>query len=186
MNRLLILFNLAKLKKRFTKQQAKFPREPPVVYAMKLKLRPVTSIVLLAIGLISFVLVLMVPQKAIVERLETPDSCGSQLHAKSFARTELLFGLSKPNHTVITEREFQHFIDQNVTPLFPEGLTLLSATGQFKNDHEVVKEGAKLLLLLYPVNPESHRNVEQIRQAYKTTFQQESVLRVDDRSCVSF
>ena len=155
---------------------------------MKLKLRPVTHASLLTLGLISFVAVLTFPaQKAIVERLKTPDVCESQLHAKSFARTELLFGLSKPNHAAITEGEFQHFIDQNVTPLFPEGLTLLSATGQFKNDHEVVvKEGAKLLLLLYPVNPENHRNVERIRQAYKTMFQQESVLRVDDRSCVSF
>jgi hypothetical protein len=160
----------------------------PGDFVMKLKLRFVNYAILLTLGLISFVVVLTFPaQKAIVKRLETADVCESQLHAKSFARTELLFGLSKPNRAVITEGEFQHFIDQKVTPLFPEGLTLLSATGQFKNDHDVViKEDAKLLLLLYPVNPKSHRNVEQIRQAYKTMFQQESVLRVDDRSCVSF
>lgn len=159
-----------------------------VVCVMKIKLHPVALSILFAIGLLlslTFFVPTVPVQEAIIER---PDElCENQLHEKSFVRTELLFGLSKPNNGVIAEAEFQHFVDQKVTPLFPDGLTMFSATGQFRDNHEaVVKEGSKLLLLLYPVNPTSHRNVEQIRQAYKTMFQQESVLRVDHRSCVSF
>ncbi|MER3434625.1 MAG: DUF3574 domain-containing protein [Leptolyngbya sp. ERB_1_1] len=155
---------------------------------MKLKLRPVVPSLLLMMGLtLSFVVFTVPAQKAIVSQSDAQTFCEHQLHAKSFARTELLFGLSKPDKTVITESEFQHFIDQKVTPLFPDGLTLFGAAGQYKNDDEaVVKEGSKLLLLLYAANNESYRKIERIRQAYKTMFQQESVLRVDSRSCVSF
>lgn len=95
--------------------------------------------------------------------------------------------MSKPNNTVITEVEFQHFVDQEVTPRFPDGLTILSAIGQFKTANQaIIKEKSKLLLLLYPFNLDSDRKIEQIRQTYQKTFQQQSVLRLDARSCISF
>lgn len=113
--------------------------------------------------------------------------CHTQIQGESFAKTELLFGMSKPNNTVITESEFQHFVDQEVTPRFPDGLTVLSAIGQFKTtNQDIIKEKSKLLLLLYPFNRDSDRKIEQIRQAYQKIFQQQSVLRLDARSCVSF
>jgi Protein of unknown function (DUF3574) len=157
---------------------------------MKIKPRFIALGILFALGLVASIVfvVLTVPaQQAIVAHMNMQQFCESQRYDNSFAQTELLFGLSKPGNTVITEAEFQTFIDQEVTPLFPDGLTLLSGTGQFRNDQQVVvKEGAKLLLLLYPASYENSKDIEQIRQAYKTRFQQESVLRVDDQTCVSF
>lgn len=118
---------------------------------------------------------------------EPSSFCQAQLHGHQVARTELVFGLSKSNGAIITEKEFQRFIDQEVTPLFPNGLTLLTASGQFKDSNaKVIKEESKLLMLLYPFDGESNRRIEQIRAAYRSTFQQESVLRTDARSCVSF
>lgn len=102
-------------------------------------------------------------------------------------RTELFFGLSRSNGPDVTEEEFQHFVDTEVTPRFPDGLTLLTGRGQFKGSTgTIIQEGSKVLILLYPFNQKSNRAVEQIREAYKDTFQQESVLRVDGQSCVSF
>lgn len=44
-----------------------------------------------------------------------------------------------------------------------------------------------MLILLYPLDDkEANSEIEQIREAYKDAFQQESVLRVDDYSRVSF
>jgi hypothetical protein len=45
-----------------------------------------------------------------------------------FVRTELFFGLSRPGGR-ITERQFERFVDAEVTPRFPDGLTLLSGRG---------------------------------------------------------
>lgn len=106
---------------------------------------------------------------------------------KSFTRTELFFGLSKPDRSEVSSAEFQQFVDRVVTPLFPDGLTITATKGQYRNSQgKLVTERSQLLTLLYPMNAESNQKVNQIREAYKQAFQQESVLRAEGRSCVSF
>jgi hypothetical protein len=105
-----------------------------------------------------------------------------------WARTELFFGTSRPDGTIVTDEKFKRFLDQEVTPRFPDGLTLLTGTGQFKNAAGVIiQEKSKVLILLYPLEDTGASNrIEMIREAYKHAFQQESVLRVDSRAGVSF
>jgi hypothetical protein len=83
----------------------------------------------------------------------------------------------------VLEEEFRAFIDDEVTPRFPDGLTLLKGDGQFRgSDGVIVKEQSFVLVLLYPSDSyaESSRRIERIRRLYVKRFQQESVLRVDD------
>lgn len=113
--------------------------------------------------------------------------CEQLIDGEIFARTELLFGLSRSNAPDITEEEFQGFIDLQVTPRFPEGLTLLAGDGQFQDSAgNIIQEGSKLLILLYPFSKARSALVDEVRAEYKSAFQQESVLRVDEHSCVSF
>lgn len=113
--------------------------------------------------------------------------CTRVLKNELFARTELLFGLSRSGGPDVTEDEFKQFLDTKVTPRFPDGLTLLSGDGQFRDSSgTIVEEGSKMLILLYPFSRASSKLVEEIRSDYKEYFQQESVLRIDDLSCVSF
>jgi Protein of unknown function (DUF3574) len=113
--------------------------------------------------------------------------CEKVIRGEIFARTELLFGLSRSGGPDITEAEFQGFIDVKVTPRFPEGLTLLAGNGQFRDSAgNIIQEGSKLLILLYPFSKDSSALVDEVRNDYKGQFQQESVLRVDEFSCVSF
>jgi Protein of unknown function (DUF3574) len=118
----------------------------------------------------------------------SPLRCKALGPGESFARTELYFGLSKANGTIISDAEFGTFIDQEVTPRFPDGLTLLSGSGQFKNAKGViVREPSRILILFYPLGgSENAQKLEAIRSAYKTTFQQESVLRADALACIAF
>ncbi len=113
--------------------------------------------------------------------------CGQNSPGQVWQRTELLFGLSGPAFKPITPEQFQAFLDQEVTPRFPKGLTLISAYGQYQNAAgSILVEDARVLVLLYPANPQSHQAIEAIRQAYQTQFAQESVLRVDSPACVVF
>jgi Protein of unknown function (DUF3574) len=106
---------------------------------------------------------------------------------KPVARTELFFGLTRPDGSTVSTHDFQRFVDQQVTPRFPAGLTLLGGNGQFRDTNGItIKEGSKLLILLYPYDRDNSRAIESIRTAYMTTFRQESVLRVDGSACVSF
>jgi hypothetical protein len=111
--------------------------------------------------------------------------------AELFQRTELFFGSARPDGSVVTEAQFQQFLDREITPRFPDGLTLLTGLGQFRGANGVIaRERSMLLILLYPQEAagSSSAKIEQIRTAYKRAFQQESVLRADDRlaQCVSF
>ncbi len=107
--------------------------------------------------------------------------------AESWARTELYFGLSRPDGSVISDAEFQGFVDDEVTPRFPDGLTLLAGAGQWRGDDgAIVKEESRVLVLLHPETPEVEAELEAVRGAYIEQFAQESVLRVDGASCVSF
>ncbi len=113
--------------------------------------------------------------------------CEKTLHGQIFARTELYFGLSRADGPNVSEAEFQRFLDTVVTPRFPDGLTLLSGSGQFRGASGAVqKEPSKLLIVFYPWEPSRQKAIERIRAVYKATFDQEAVLRVDDVSCVSF
>ena len=65
---------------------------------------------------------------------------------------------------------------------------MLEADGQFKDSTgEIIEEGSRVLVLLYPPGePALSKEIEEIREEYKYQFDQESVLRVDEASCVSF
>ena len=94
----------------------------------------------------------------------------------------MFFGTAKPDG-VVTDEEFFAFLDQEITPRFPDGLTLLKGDGQFRGESGViVKEDSFVLILLYPLEDfrDSNRKINAIRRLYRTQFQQESVLRVDD------
>jgi hypothetical protein len=110
----------------------------------------------------------------------------------AFLRTELYFGSNRPNNQPpVTADEFQTFLNEVITPLFPDGLTLLTGLGQFKGSSGVVeRERSMVLILLYPVETAraSGKNIETIRAAYEKKFDQESVLRADQPlpECVSF
>ena len=105
-----------------------------------------------------------------------------------FARTELYFGTDKPGPDV-SDAEFRRFVRQQVSPRFPDGLTLLEGVGQYRDSHgRIVRERSKVIVLLYPVSDRetSHRSIEAIRAAYEKAYQQESVLRADSLELVSF
>lgn len=111
--------------------------------------------------------------------------------AEPWIRTELFFGMSRPDGGKISGSEWESFLDTEITPRFPEGLTVLSGSGQWQDENQqIVEEPSKLLILLYPREaiPESHKDIEEIRAAYEQRFQQDSVLRADDDRpvCTSF
>ena len=105
--------------------------------------------------------------------------------AHRFIRTELFFGTATPDEPVSDER-FRAFLDAEVTPRFPDGLTVLNASGQWRAAGGVTKEQARILVIWHDRFPSRDADIEAIRSAYKQRFDQESVLRIDSVSCVSF
>jgi hypothetical protein len=101
----------------------------------------------------------------------------------AWVRSELYFG-------AVSDEEWEGFLDNEVTPRFPDGLTVLEGYGQWRNSAgEITEEDSIVLIIFYPLDgaAEASANLEEIRTEYKEQFDQESVLRVDDLPvCVSF
>lgn len=102
-------------------------------------------------------------------------------------RLELLFGMGKPDGSTISDADWTAFLDAEVTPRFPDGLTVLSGYGQWRGDSgKLTREASRVLLVWYKPAPDTEHKIEAIRAAYRERFSQDSVMRVDSRSCVSF
>jgi hypothetical protein len=129
---------------------------------------------------------------AAVRAVTQSGACRQQgVGAAPFVRTELFFGARKPDGSEVSETEWDDFLDNVITPEFPDGLTVLTGKGQFRgSDGIAIEEKGTVLILLYPrrARKESSKKIEKIRTAYRREFRQQSVLRVDYPApvCVSF
>jgi hypothetical protein len=84
-------------------------------------------------------------------------------HSEPMARLELIFGGNSPKGPIGT------------------------GYGQWRGRRgKISKEQSRILLILYQPNATSEARIEAIRSAYKTHFRQDSVMRIDGSSCVSF
>jgi hypothetical protein len=120
------------------------------------------------------------------------DLCPDELYgpgSEAWVRGELYFGTTKDDGTAYGPEEFETFLDNEITPRFPDGLTLLTGLGQWKGQKGIIQERSQLLIILYPADSaaESSAKLEEIRDLYEQQFHQESVLRADAYPvCTSF
>jgi hypothetical protein len=106
--------------------------------------------------------------------------------ARRMPRAELIFGFSRRDQPEVTDAEWLLFLDGEITPRFPDGLTVLDAYGQWRRpDGQITKEKSRMLLIWADI-PGAEERLEAIRSAWKSRFAQDSVLRVDGSDCVRF
>src|SRR4026209_2991107 len=100
-------------------------------------------------------------------------------------RTTLSFGLSRPKGSV-SELEWQIFMRDEVTRRFPDGLTVWQAEGQWQTAAgSIDREQSKGLLLVHGDSAAARQAVQAVIQAYRKTFDQQSVLWESSRVCVA-
>lgn len=105
---------------------------------------------------------------------------------KAAIQEQIYFGTEKPGGFVSAE-EWTHFLDEVVTPKFPEGFTVLPAAGQWRsNTGAIVKEPSYLLSIVHADTVAADATVKALIDSYRTQFQQEAVLRVRSNTCISF
>lgn len=98
----------------------------------------------------------------------------------------LYFGTDSPGGAVGPE-EWKLFLDREVTPRFPQGLTTWDAKGQWRNAGGVIQpETSHILHIVHPDAPDSETSLRALIDVYKAKFRQESVLRVRSEVCASF
>lgn len=109
---------------------------------------------------------------------------------QGWVRTELYFGLGyadQPQHGV-SEVQWRAFLDAEVTPRFPAGLSVLDVYGQWLDPGAAQPERlrSKLIVLLHEDTPAARAAIDAVRSAWKQKTGDQSVLRVTQPADVSF
>ena len=102
--------------------------------------------------------------------------------------TDLYFGQSKPNGSMVTEAEWDHFKETQIARVFKNGSTITQATGSWYDpvSHQLISEPAYVVSYLHKRSPLISKQIDSLRNIYKSMFQQQSVLRVDKKLKASF
>jgi hypothetical protein len=102
---------------------------------------------------------------------------------KSWVVADLLFGRSH-----VSETSWAGFLATEVTPRFPDGLTVIDAKGQWRapGQDTVAKERSKEVTIAMPPSDENNARLQAIIEAYKARFKQRSVGLIVRPACVSF
>jgi hypothetical protein len=101
---------------------------------------------------------------------------------------ELIFGLSIGGRIEVSETQWMLFVDHEITPRFPDGLTVFDAAGQWRDQtsNKITRESSKIVLIVLPGNAEDVPRLNEIAETYKRSFGQQSVGIILRPACVSF
>ena len=109
--------------------------------------------------------------------------CGAS--SKPQIRTMLFFGRLRPKGAV-SELEWQIFLRDEVTPRFPEGLTVWDAQGQWRAPSgSIDQEQSKVLLVVHADTPQARQSIQDVIAAYRKAFEQQAVLWETARVCIA-
>jgi hypothetical protein len=102
---------------------------------------------------------------------------------KPWMVAELLFGRNQ-----VSDPAWDRFLAAEVTPRFPDGLTVYDARGQWRNpaSKKISRERTKVVMIAMPPGADNNARLQAIIEAFKTRFKQQSVGLIIRPSCVSF
>ncbi len=104
---------------------------------------------------------------------------------QSQMRTAQLF-LDAKAPARLNDADLRRFVQQEVTPRFPDGVTVVDGGGKWKGaENRMIRDAAKVVLIVLPARGDPQPRVEAIRAAYRTRFKQDSVVVMPPPACVA-
>ncbi|KRG43421.1 hypothetical protein ARC78_07300 [Stenotrophomonas pictorum JCM 9942] len=113
------------------------------------------------------------------------DDAARPAAASGWVRSELYFGVGEESGNsareqtdMVSEAQWRVFLDKEVTPRFPDGLTVFDAYGQwlFRGAPEPNRLRTKVLVVLHEDTAQRRDDIEAIRLAWKQATRHQSVL----------
>ena len=101
---------------------------------------------------------------------------------------ELFFGRNIGGRLGVGDEAWRQFLATEVTPRFPDGVTVVDAAGQWRDRARgvIVLEPSKVMIVVLPDDAASQARLDAIVDAYKRRFRQQSVGVVSLPACVGF
>jgi hypothetical protein len=113
---------------------------------------------------------------------------------RGWLETRLYFGLGPADDPGkgYSKTQWRDFLDHEVTPRFPSGLSVVDVYGQWQGQQQAgaarppSRIRSKMLIIDHPSTAEDATKLEAIRTAWKTRTHEHSVLEVTEAADVSF
>src|SRR5690349_6029143 len=97
---------------------------------------------------------------------------------QAMIRDTLYFGRNRPDGGMIRKAEWRGFLNDFVTPRFPNGLTVTGATGQWRGaSGRIEREPSEVVTVLHSSDSAAREKIAEIVAEYRQRFHQEAVLR---------
>ena len=101
-------------------------------------------------------------------------------------RTAQLFLGRQAAGAPIAAWDLQRFVEQEITPRFPDGVTVVDGGDQWKgSENKMIREASKVVLVVLPASGDTHHKVEAVRVAYRTKFKQNPVVVLPPPACTA-
>jgi hypothetical protein len=111
-------------------------------------------------------------------------------HGVRWVDTRLYFGLGPADDPAkgVSEAAWREFLDKEVTPRFPAGLSVMDVYGQWQGKGETMPERirSKVLVIDYAATAANAAKIQAIRMAWKKKTGDQSVMKVTEPADVSF
>jgi hypothetical protein len=87
-----------------------------------------------------------------------------------------------------SDSRWRQFLAREVTPRFPDGLTVYETYGQWRDPkrNAIVRERSRVLRIIVAADAPAQDRISAVAEAYKKQFSQKSVGIVTRPACVSF
>lgn len=96
----------------------------------------------------------------------------------------LYFGRDIASGGEVSDSQWVEFMAAEVTPRFPDGLSVVNVAGQSRNSkNQTLRERTKLLIVIVFDAPAHQAKVAAIMDAYIKRFSQNSVFRTEKPTC---
>jgi hypothetical protein len=117
---------------------------------------------------------------AMAQNLACPDPL------KPMLRAELLFGRNIGGRLGVSEAQWARFAAAELTPRFPDGLTVLDGKGQWRGPSGLVREPGKVVIVVTADEAGARERIAAVARAYMTRFRQKSVGVLTQPVCATF
>jgi hypothetical protein len=108
--------------------------------------------------------------------------------AQPMQQIELMFGRNIGARLGVNEAAFSRFLAAEVTPRFPDGISVIDATGQWrdKDRMRLVREPSRIVVIVTANDATVYEKVDAIVAIYKKRFHQRSVGVITGMVCAAF
>lgn len=98
---------------------------------------------------------------------------------------QMLFGRNIGDRLGVSEDAFRGFLDSEIVPRFPDGLTVVGTEGRWRDGAKIVSEPGKLVIIALPGRADDQARLGQIASAYERRFRQQAVLTITASACTA-